>query len=57
MPDDRSNRNFPTKAPYWQDRDPAPTHGPRSTDGGSVTTPPSAGKQPMAEIDGEDDAA
>jgi len=51
----KSNRNFPDDpTPPWQERDKAPMHGPTSTDGGSLETPPIAGKQPMAEDRGEE---
>jgi hypothetical protein len=49
-----TNRNFPDKPPPWQERDKAPMHGPISTDGGSVDTPPMVGSQPMAEDRGEE---
>jgi hypothetical protein len=50
-----TNRNFPDKPPKWEDKDPSPHSGPASTDGGSLETPATAGKQPMAEDRGTDD--
>ena len=49
---DRANKNYPDKPPYWQDRDPSPHPGPKSTDGGSLPPSPAVNKQPDPEIDG-----
>jgi hypothetical protein len=51
MPD---NRNYPDKPPVWPNKDRSPHPGPSTTDGGSLDTPPTAGKQPMAEDRGTD---
>jgi hypothetical protein len=50
-----TNRNYEDAPPMWQDRDPSPHPGPKSTDGGSLDTPATAGKQPMREDRGIDD--
>jgi hypothetical protein len=44
-----TNRNYPDAMPPWEDKRTSPFQGPDSTDGGSLETPPTAGKQPIAE--------